>query len=165
MEQSNGLEAKISREEIRITVMMDLQEIFLHLIGISFQGLTSPMRIITPTTEYHIINAQTSHSIEIMEIDLQMNLSTIRSGTGEPTEISLAHQRLTEETSHKITLIAKQEVISLTTLSSADLTVYLRLVLRPMNKSFRGTIIRHHLMWFATPQPMTPLTKYRIFTR
>ena len=48
---------------------------------------------------------------------------------------------------------------------SADLTIDLRLVLRPINKSFRRTIIRHHLMWFASPQPMIPLTNYRIFAR
>ena len=32
MDCNNGLEAKISKEEIRITKMMDLQEIFLYLI-------------------------------------------------------------------------------------------------------------------------------------
>ena len=165
MDQNNGLEAKISREEIRITVMMELQEIFLQLIEISLQGPTSYMRTIIRTTEYHMIEAQTSHSIEVMETDLELNLSTTRRGTGETKEIFLALHRLKEETSHKITLIANQEVINLTTLRSTDLTIDLRLVLRPMNKSFRRKIIRHHLMWFASPQPLIPLTNYRIFAR
>ena len=40
------------------------------------------------------------------------------------------------ETPHKIIPIANQEVISLTTLLSADLTIDQRLVLRPMKKKF-----------------------------
>ena len=63
------------------------------------------------------------------------------------------------------TPIANQEVIKLTTLPSADLMIDLRLVLRPMNKSFRSTIVRHHLVWFASPQPMIPITNCRIFAR
>ena len=165
MDWSNVLEAKISREEIRITVMMDLQETFLHLIEIFLQGPTSYVRTIIRTTEYHMINAQTSHSIEITEIDLELNLSTTRMGTGETMEIFLVLHRLKEETSHKITLIANQEVINLTTLRSADLTIDLRPVSRPMNKNFRKTIIRHHLMWFASPQLLIPLKNYRIFAR
>ena len=47
MDRSNGLEAKISKEEIRITKMMDLQEIFLHLIETCLQGLTSHMKTST----------------------------------------------------------------------------------------------------------------------
>ena len=41
MEQNNGLEVKISKEEIRITIMIDLQEILPHLIRIFLQGQTS----------------------------------------------------------------------------------------------------------------------------
>ena len=87
MDQNNGLEAKSSREETKITKLMDLQEIFPHLIEISLQGPTSYMRTIIRTTEYHMINAQTSHSIETMEIDLELNPSTTRTGTGETMEI------------------------------------------------------------------------------
>ena len=47
MDRSHGLEAKISKEGIRITTMMDLQEIFLHLIETSLQGLTPHMKTIT----------------------------------------------------------------------------------------------------------------------
>ena len=60
MDQSYRLEAKISKGEIRSTIMMDLQEISLHLIEISLQGPTSFMRTITRTTEGHMINAQIS---------------------------------------------------------------------------------------------------------
>ena len=74
MDQSNGLEAKISKEEIRITILMDLQEIFPHPIEISLQGPASHMRTITRTTECHMINAQTIHSLEITEIDQEMSL-------------------------------------------------------------------------------------------
>ena len=37
MDQGNGLEAKISKEEIIFTIKMDLQEIFLQLIEFSLQ--------------------------------------------------------------------------------------------------------------------------------
>ena len=155
MDQSNGLEAKISKEEIKITILMDLQDIFLHLIEISSQGPNSHMRTTIRATEYHMINAQSSHSIEIMEIDLEMNLSTTRMGTDDTMAIFLILLRLKEETSHEITLTANQEVINLTTLRSADLTTDLRLVLRPKNKRFPRTLIRHHLMLFAS-QPLIP---------
>ena len=158
MDQSNGLEAKISQDDILITIKMDLQEKLLHLIKIFLQGATLHMGTTTRTTEDHMINAQIIRSIETMEIDLEMNLSTTRMGTGETMKIFLVLHRLKEETSHKITLIANQEMINLTSLRSADLTIDLRLVLCPTNKSFLRTIIRHHLMWFASPQPMIPLT-------
>ena len=74
MDQSNGLEAKISKEEIKLTIMMDLQEIFPHLLKTSLQVPTSHMRTITRTTENHMVDAQISHSKEMMEIDLEMNL-------------------------------------------------------------------------------------------
>ena len=62
--------------------MMDLQENFLHLIEISRQGPASYMKTITRTIEDHMTNAQISHSIESMQTDLEMNLSTIRMETG-----------------------------------------------------------------------------------
>ena len=65
MDQSNGLKAKLSREEIRITLMLDLQDILQHLIEISLQGPTSHMRTITRTTEDRMINAKISHSKDI----------------------------------------------------------------------------------------------------
>ena len=89
MDQRKGLEAKISKEAIRMTIIMDLQGIFQHLIDISPQSQTSHMRTITRTTEDHLINAQISHSIEMMEIDLEMDLLTTRMGTGEAMEIFL----------------------------------------------------------------------------
>ena len=91
-----------------------------------------------------------------------MTLSTTRMGT---VELFLVLHRLKVEISHEITPIAHQELINLTTLRSTDLTVDLQQVLRPMNKSFRRTIIRHHLMWFASPQPRIPKTNCRIFAR
>ena len=127
MDQNNGPEAKISQEEIRITLMMDLQDFFLHPIEISFPGPSSYMKTIIRTTEYHMIDGQTSHSIEIMEIDVELNLSTSRMGTGETIEIFLILYRLKEDTSQKIILIAHQEVINLTTLRSADQTIDLQL--------------------------------------
>ena len=156
MDQDKGLEAKISKKEIRITTLMDLQGIFLHLIETSRQGTTSYMKTITRTIEDHMTSAQISHSIEAMETDPEMDLSTIRMETGGIMETFLVFHQIQEETSHRIILIANQEVINLTTLHSADLTVNLRLTLRPMNRNFRRTIIRHHLMWFVPPQPMIP---------
>ena len=93
-----------------------------------------------------MINAQTCHSIKTMELDLEMDLSTIRSETGKTIEIFLLH-RLKGETFHKIIHTANQEVINLTLLPPADLTIDLRLVLRPTNTNFHKTITRRHLMW------------------
>ena len=87
MDQNNGLEAYISDEENRITIMMDLQERFLHHIETSLQGPISHMITITRTTADHMINAQISHSIEIMEIDLEMYLLATQMGTGETMDI------------------------------------------------------------------------------
>ena len=75
-----------------------------------------------------------------------MDLLTTIMGIGETMEIFLVLHRPKGEISHKITRTANLEVINPTILLSADLTINQRLVLRPMNKNFRGTIIRHHLM-------------------
>ena len=89
MDQNNGLDARISREEIRFTIMMGLQETFLHLIEFSLQGPTSHIRTISRTREDHMINAQTSHLMEKMQIDLEMTLATTRMRTGETMEFFL----------------------------------------------------------------------------
>ena len=155
----------ISKEETRSTITMDLGEIPPLLTRVSLQGQTLQMGTTVRTTEDHMINAQISRSIETIEIDLERDLSTTRMGTGETMEIFPVLHRLKGETSHKIFPIANQEVIKPTTLLSADLTNDLRLVLRPMNKSFRKTIIRHHLKRFTSTQSTIPLTNCRIFAR
>ena len=99
------------------------------------------------------------------EINLGMVLSTTRMGTGETVEIFLVLHRLKGETIRRIAQTANQEMIGPTTLLSADLTLNLRLVLRPTNKNFRKTITRQHLMWFVSPQPTILLMKYQIFAR
>ena len=162
IDQKNGLGAKISKEEIRST--MDLQEIFPHLIKISLQGPTSHVRTITRTTEEYVISVQISRSIETMEIDLEVDLSTTRIKTGETTEFFPVLHRLRGEIYPKTISIANQ-VISLTTMLSAELTIDLRPLLRPKNESFRKTKIKHHLMWFASPQPTILLTNCWIFAR
>ena len=106
--------------------------------------------------EDHLINAQISHLIGTMETDPDMNLSTSRMGTGGTMETFLALHQIQEETSHKTIPIAHQEMNNLTTLRSADLTINLQQTLHPMNRNFRRTKIRHHLMWFVSPQPMMP---------
>ena len=70
-------------------------------------------------------NAQISHSIEVTETDLEMNLSAIRMETGGTMETFLVLYRLKEKTPLKITPIANQNVINLTTPHSTDLTIYL----------------------------------------
>ena len=82
MNQNNWLEAKISREETRTTLTIDLREFLPLFIGISLQDQTSHMRTIIRTTEDHMKYTQISHSIETIEIDLEIDLSTIRMGTG-----------------------------------------------------------------------------------
>ena len=146
MNQNNGLEAKTSTKEIRTTLMMDLRENPPQLIRISLPDTTSHMGLKNRIMEDHMFNAQISQSTEAMEIDLEMNLSTIRMGTGETMEVFLVLQRLKEETSHKKTHTANQELINLTVLVSADLTTDLQSASHPTNKYFHKTIIRHHLM-------------------
>ena len=106
--------------------------------------------------EDHLTNAQINHLMEMMETDPDMNLSTTKMGTGDTMEIFLVLHQIQEEISHKIIPIANQEMINLTTLLSAGLTIDLQQTLLPMNRIFRRTIIRHHLMWFVSPQPMMP---------
>ena len=163
MDRNNGLEAKISREETRSKIMIDLGEIPPSLIRVSLQGQILPMRTTVQTTEDHMINAHISNSIEMTEIDLGMELSTTRMGTGET--IFLVLHRLKGETIRRIVQTANQEMIGPATLLSADLTIDLRLVLRPTNKNFRKTITRQHLMWFVSPQPTILLMKSQIFAR
>ena len=165
MDRNNGLEAKISKEETRTTITMGSAEIFPLPTRFSLQDSTLHMGITIRIREDHMTKDQISHSKEATVPDLEMNLSTIRKEAGETMEDSLVLHRPKGETSHKTFHTANQEVIGLTTLPSADLTIDLRLVSRLMNKSFRKTIIRHHLLWFASPQPTIPLTNCRIFAR
>ena len=86
MDQNTRLEAKISKEERRTTLTMDLGEIQPLLIRILLPDQTSRMGTTIRTMEDHMINAQISHSIEAMEIDIEMNFSKIRMETVEITE-------------------------------------------------------------------------------
>ena len=163
MDQNNGLEAKVSKKEIRITIMIDLQEVFPYNIRTFLQGQPPHMRTIFRTKEDHMIYNQISHLIETMEIDLEMDLSTNRMGTGETMETFHVLHRLQGEDSHKQIHTANQQLINPTTLPSADLTINLRLVLHRTNKFSHKTIIRYHPMWSSSPQPTTPLLNYQIF--
>ena len=145
--------------------MMDLQENFPHLITIFLHRQDSHMGITIRTLEDHLINAKISHSIETMEIDLEMHLSTIRMETGETMETFLVLHRRKGETFHKLFRTASQEVIDLTITPSADLPTDLRLVSRLTNKNFQRKITRRHLMWFAWLPSMIPLTNYQISVR
>ena len=98
-----------------------------------------------------------------METDPELDLSTIRIETGETTGTLLVLHRPKVETSHKIIPTVNQEVINLSSLPSADLTTDLRLVLHPTNKSSHEAIIRHHLMWLASPQLTILIMNYQIF--
>ena len=71
-------------------------------MGISLQDQTAHMGITIRKMENHMSNAQISHSIEAIETDLKMNLSTIRMETGEAMENFLVLHRLQGETSHII---------------------------------------------------------------
>ena len=164
MDQNNGLGVRISKEGITIIITTDL-EVPPIITRISLPDQIPHMGLTAQTMEDHLINAQINHSIETMEIDPEMDLSTIRKETGGIMETFLVLHRLQGETSHKINPIANQEVINLTTLRSADLTIDLRLSLRPMNRNIRRTKIRHHLMWFVSPQPMIPQTNCWTFAR
>ena len=155
MDRNNGLGLRISKEEITTIITTDL-EVPPIITSTFLQDPTPHLGLTAQTMEDHLINAHINNSIETMEIDTEMDFSTIRKETGGIMETFLVPHQIQEETCHKIILIVNQEVINPTTLRFADLTIDLRLVLRPMNKSFRRTIIRHHLMWFASPKLMKP---------
>ena len=155
MDQNNRVEAKISKEETRNLPTIDLGEIPLIPTKIFLPDPTSHIGTTVRMIEDHMTNAQISHLLEAMGTDPEMNLSTIRMGTGGPMETSLVLHRPQGETFHKTIPIANQEVINLPILRSADLTIDLQ-ALHPMNRNCRRTIIRHHLMWFVSPQPMIP---------
>ena len=143
---------------------MDVREIPPLFIRVSLEGQTSHMGTIIRTMEDHLINAQISNLTETVEIDPELDLSTIRKGTGETVAIFPVLHQIKGETSHKMNYIANQEVINLTIPVSADLRVDIRLVLHQANKSFQK-IIRHHLMWFTSPQPTIRIINYQIFAR
>ena len=94
MDQSNRLEAKISKEKIRTTIAMDLGEILPLPTRVSLQDQTLHMGTTVRTTEDDMFNAQISQSIETMEIDLEMDLSTTRMLTGETMETFVVLHRL-----------------------------------------------------------------------
>ena len=73
MDQNNGLGAKISKEETRTTITMDLGETPPLPTRISLQGQISHMETTVHTMEAHMISAQISHSKEVIEIDLGTN--------------------------------------------------------------------------------------------
>ena len=83
----------------------------------------------------------------------------------ETMEDFLVLHQLKGETSHEIFHTANQEVINPTTVLSAGLTIDPRLVSRLTSKRSRKTIIRLHLMLFASPQPTKPLTIYQTSVR
>ena len=96
---------------------------------ISLQDPTLHIGTTIRIMEGHMTNAQISHSIEVRENDLEMNLPAIRMETGGTMTTSLVLRRLKEESSQKINPTANQEVINLITPPSADLTIDLRLAL------------------------------------
>ena len=156
MDQNNGLEAKISKEETRTLSMRDSGEVPLIASNISLQDPTLHIGTTVRMIDDHLTKAQVSHLIETMETDPDMNLSTTRMGTGGTMETFLALHQIQEETSHKTIPIVHQEINNLTTLRSAGLTIDLQQTLQPIDRNFRRTMIRHHLMWFVSPQPMIP---------
>ena len=95
--------------------------------------------------------------------NLQMDHLAIRIESGETLEDFFGLHDFIGETSYKTIHTANQEVINLTFLFSADLTVDLRRVSHLTDKNFRKTTTRRHPIWFALPQPTIPLTKYQIF--
>ena len=156
MDQNNVLEAKTSKDETRTLAMKESGEVHLMAPKGSLRDPTLLIGTTIRTTDGHLINVQISHLIETMETDPDMNLSTTRMGIGGTMGTFLVLHQIQEETSHKTIPFAYQEMNSLTALRSADLTIDLQQTLHPMNRNFRRAIIRLHLMWFASPQPMMP---------
>ena len=154
MDQNNGLEAKIFKDETRTLTMIDSGEVHLIATKIFLRDPTLQIEPTVRTIDDHSTNVQISHLIETMETDPDMNLSTTRMGTGGTMGTFLVLHQIQEETSHKTIPIANQEMNNLTISHSAGLTIGLQQTLHPMNRNFRKTIIRHLLMWFDLLQPM-----------
>ena len=136
MDRNNGQEVRISKEETATIITICLGEIPPIITRISLQDQTPHMGIIAQIMGDTLNNAKIRHLIETMEIDREMDPSITRMGTGDQMETFLVLRPLKEETSHKTTPIANQEVINLLTLRSADLTIDRRLALHPMNRKF-----------------------------
>ena len=68
MDQNDGLEAKIIKEVIRATLTVGLRETPLPLIRKSLRDQAAQMGTTIRTMEDHMINAQISHSIEVIEM-------------------------------------------------------------------------------------------------
>ena len=92
MIQNNGLEAKISQEETRTLLTIDLGEVPLLPTRTSLQDPTLLIDTTIRIMEDHMIHAQICQSIEAMETDLELNLLTIRLEAGETMETFLAFQ-------------------------------------------------------------------------
>ena len=102
MDQNSRLGAKISKEKTRTLLTRGLEEVALLLTRISLQDKTPPTGTTIRTTEDHMIKAQISHSIETMQTDLEMNLSTTRMGFGETMDIFLVLHQLKRKIFNKI---------------------------------------------------------------
>ena len=94
-------------------------------------------------------NTQINHSKETMGIGLEKDLSAIRMEIGDLLELFLVLQWLKGEISHKFVRTANREVINLTILFSADLTIDLRLVSHITIKNFHKTKTGYRPNWFV----------------
>ena len=112
-----------------------------------------------------MINAQINHSLKMMGIDPEMHISAIGMEAGETLEIFLVLHRLKGEIAHRTILTTNEELVNLTIVLSADLTINRRVVSDLTNRNFRKTSTRRHRMWSALLQPMIPLLGYQIFAR
>ena len=136
MDQNNGPEAKIFKDETRTLAMKDSGEVHLIATKISFRDPTLYIETTVRKIDDHLINAQISHLIETMETDPDMNLSTTRMGTGGTMGTFLVLHQIQEETSHKTIPIANQEMNNLTISHSADLTIDLLANFAPYEQKF-----------------------------
>ena len=165
VDKNSGREARISKEETRTTLTMDLQEIPPQLIKVSCPDKTLHTKTTSRIMEHHTAKARINHSVKTMEIGLEMDISTIRMETGETWELSLVLHRLKGKNFHKIIYTANQEAINLTILLSADLTTDLRLVSCLTSKHLHKRVSRRHPTWFASPQLTMPFLNYETFAR
>ena len=163
MDRNNGLVVKIFRGGTRNTLTTDVRGIIHQLIGISLLDQTSLMRTTIRIMGTHIVNTQSNHSIETMDIGLEMDISRTRMETVETLETFLVLHLLKGEISHRTLHIANQEVINLTILLSADLIIDRLVVSHLTNKNSHKTITRHQSMWFASLQRTIALTNYQTF--
>ena len=167
MDQSNGLEAKISKEEIRITIMTDLQKLFLHPIEIFFARPNFAYDNNHPNngTSYdqrpkQSFNRQDGNRSR--KGSFNNSIGNWRNNGNFSRSPSTQRGDFSQNNSYRQ---PRTDQNNNSAFRGSDNRTDLQLVFHLTNTSSHKAIIRHHLMSFASPPLTIPLMNYQIFAR